>query len=209
LQKHVPATVKSPPRQFCASVLTQLPLPATLPLAGSRLNPAGQAQFPSFKLPPSQTTLSVALRVVVTTLARQLPLAASRWALAGHTHCPDASLLPPVQGIARTGAGVGSDDVDSDGADFATQLPALNSCQGKHVPSAGSRLCSDCAIAGAAMTRSQQIEIASAVERRVMIEPLRHLEISRKGNLNRRGFARRAAGGSAAILCNRTGRTGG
>jgi len=32
-----------------------------------------------------------------------------------------------------------------------------------------------------------------------MIEPLRHPRNLRKGNLNRRGFARRAAGDSAAI----------
>jgi hypothetical protein len=111
-------------------------------------------------------------------------------------HCPDASLLPPVQGIARTGVGSG---VGTGGVDLATQLPALNSCQGKHVPSAGSRPCSDCAIAGTATTTSQPIEIASVAERRVMIEPLRHPRNLRKGNLNRRGFARRRANDAAAI----------
>src|ERR1017187_6303002 len=49
------------------------------------------------------------------------------------------------------------------------------------------------------MKRSQQIEIASAAEKRVMTEPLRHPQNTTQGNLNRCVFARRASGDTAAI----------
>src|SRR5438270_13447484 len=46
LHKHVPETVNSPPRQFSASVRTQVPPAATLSPAGLSLKPAGQLHLP-------------------------------------------------------------------------------------------------------------------------------------------------------------------
>ena len=51
---HWPPTVNSPPRQFSALVLTQVPAPAS-PAAAITRKPDGQVQAPSFTVPPSQT----------------------------------------------------------------------------------------------------------------------------------------------------------
>src|SRR5260370_33022758 len=84
------------------------------------------------------------------TLARQLPLASSRCALAGHTHWPPASLAPPMQGADIVGDRVGADDVP-----LGTQRPSLISCQGKQSLSV-------CACARAAIKKSEQIELPAA-----------------------------------------------
>src|SRR6202035_5180950 len=72
------------------------------------------------------------------------------------------------------------------GVDFAMQVPSRNSCQGKHLPSSGRHTpsfstspgwhdgavsWSDCAIAATGLKSNQQIEIAAAAEKRVMIDP--------------------------------------
>src|ERR1700730_17332974 len=92
------------------------------------------------------------------TLARQLPLASSRWVLAGHTHWPPGSLVPPMQGPDSDGDRVGAD------VPLGTQRPSLISCQGKQSLS----LCAD---AAAAIKKSEQTEIAAAAKKRVIIEP--------------------------------------
>jgi hypothetical protein len=80
-------------------------------------------------------------------------------------------------GVETTGGG---------SADFATQVPSLNSCQGKHFPSSGTQTPSfstsperqvgtsawfDCAIAAFGLKTNQQIKITAAAEKRVMINP--------------------------------------
>jgi hypothetical protein len=174
-------------------VFTQVPLPATLLLTGISPKPAGQSHLPLVTVPPSQTTLSLALPTGAI-VARQLPLAASRWVLAGHTHCPEASLLPPVHGV-ETAGGVamaggaetaGGTETTGGRADFATQVPSLNSCQGKHFPSSGTQTpsfstsperqvgtsaWSDCAIAASGLKTNQQIKMTAAAEKRVIINP--------------------------------------
>lgn len=103
----VPVAVSSPPRQFSALVLTQLP-PASLPPAAVRWSPAGQPQAPLVIVPPSQTmALSSALRVGWIS-ARQAPLAASRWVLSGQAHCAERFRVSVVQGSEATGAGTGA-----------------------------------------------------------------------------------------------------
>ena len=118
-----------------------------------------------------------------------------RCVLAGHAHSPVALLVPPMHFVGATCAGIG----------FATQLPSLNSCRGKHFPStgthsrffstspaghAGTAPCSDCANAGTAMKRNQQIAIMAAAEKRVIIKPLCHLQNRAQNNPNHRAFAR-------------------
>src|SRR5437660_5386143 len=97
VQRQVPATVKSPPRQLSALVLTQAPpLPEA---AGSNLNSAGQVHLPDVTVPPSQATVSTDSRIVVVncrdglglTSATQALPATSRCVLAGQTHRPPAS----------------------------------------------------------------------------------------------------------------------
>src|SRR5438477_8969574 len=104
VQRQVPATVKSPPRQLSALVLTHAPpLPEA---AGSNLNSAGQVHLPDVTVPPSQATVSTDSRIVVvncrdwdglglTSATQALPVA-SRCVLAGQTHRPPASAVPPV-----------------------------------------------------------------------------------------------------------------
>ena len=66
---------------------------------------------------------------------------ASRCMLIGQVHWPDRLRVPSVQGgTAEVGATGGSGGGACEG--FATHMPFLNSCQGKHW------LGSDCAIAG-------------------------------------------------------------
>src|SRR5437763_15010250 len=93
-----------------------------------------------------------------TALTRQLPLASSRCVLAGHRHWPPASLVPPTQGADMLGARVGAD------VPFGTQRPSLISCQGKQSLSV-------CALAGTEIKKSEQIEIAPAANKRVIIKP--------------------------------------
>lgn len=103
----VPVAVSSPPRQFSALVLTQLP-PASLPPAAVRWSPAGQPQAPLVIVPPSQTmALSSALRVGWIS-ARQAPLATSRWVLSGQAHCAERFRVSVVQGSEAIGAGTGA-----------------------------------------------------------------------------------------------------
>src|SRR5438445_9192868 len=94
-------------------------------------------------------------------LSRQLALASSRCVLAGHRHWPPASLVPPTQGLDVLGVRVGAD------VPFGTQRPSLISCQGKQSLSV-------CALAGTEIEKSEQIEIAAAAKKRVIIKPLRH-----------------------------------
>ena len=54
--------------------------------------------------------------------------------------------------------GVGAD------APFGTQRPSLISCQGKHSLSV-------CALAGTEIKKSEQIKIAAAAKKRVIIKP--------------------------------------
>src|SRR6516164_3228466 len=92
LQRQVPLTVISPPWQFSALVLTQVP-PFALALVGMTLKPAGHRHKPLLTVPPSQTTLSSALRVGANVTvggngvpsATQCPLV-SRCVLIGHVH---------------------------------------------------------------------------------------------------------------------------
>src|SRR6516162_8695200 len=89
VQRHLPLTVSSPPRQLSASVRAQVP-PGALPGAGNKLKPEGQTQVPPVAVPPSQTKAAWgAARVKVS--ATQRPI--SRWVLAGQL------------GLARTAGG--------------------------------------------------------------------------------------------------------
>jgi hypothetical protein len=84
--------------------------------------------------------------------------------LIGQVHWPDRLRAPSTQGgTAAAGAVGGSGGGGCDG--FATQVPFLNSCQGKHW------LGSDCAIAGNELKKANQLKITAAAEKRVMLKP--------------------------------------
>src|SRR5262249_49258841 len=65
---------------------------------------------------------------------------------------------------------------------FATQMPFLNSCQGKHW------LGSDCAIAGNELKNARQLKMTAAAEKRVMLKP-RCLSKQAENNSNEIPFA--------------------
>ncbi|HXN67328.1 MAG TPA: hypothetical protein VN926_06685 [Bradyrhizobium sp.] len=173
-------------------------------MTGISAKPAGQSHLPLVTVPPSQTTLSLALPTGAI-MARQFPLAGSEWVLAGHTHCPEASVLPPAHCVEAAGGAVVLDGAETAGgtettggrADFATQAPSLNSCQGKHFPSSGTHTpsfstsperqvgtsaCSDCAIAAFGLKTNQQIKMTAAAEKRVMINPFAKRKIENSRN---------------------------
>jgi hypothetical protein len=84
--------------------------------------------------------------------------------LIGQAHWPDRLRVPPAQGGAEEiGASAGRGGGACDG--FATQVPFLNSCQGKHW------LESDCAIAGNELKKASQPKMTAAAEKRVMLKP--------------------------------------
>src|SRR5581483_397785 len=88
----------------------------------------------------------------------------SRCMLIGQVHWPDRLRVPSVQGGAEEiGASAGSGGGACEG--FATQVPFLNSCQGKHW------LGADCAIAGNEQKKASQLKTTAAAEKRVMLEP--------------------------------------
>jgi hypothetical protein len=81
----------------------------------------------------------------------------------GQVHWPDRLRVPSVQGGAEEiGASAGRGGGACDG--FATQVPCLNSCQGKHW------LGSDCAVAGNELKKTSQLEMTTAAEKRVMLQ---------------------------------------
>jgi hypothetical protein len=85
--------------------------------------------------------------------------------LIGQLHWPDRLRDESTHGgAAETG---GEDGGRGGGAceGFATQLPFLNSCQGKHW------LGSDCAVAGDERKKANQLKMTAAAEKRVMREP--------------------------------------
>src|SRR5207302_5198145 len=84
-----------------------------------------------------------------------------------------ASLVPPMQGPAVVGDRVGAD------VRLGTQRPSLISCQGKQSLSV-------CAFAGAEIRKSEQIEIAAAAKKRVIIEPFAIPKIGQQNSLNER-----------------------
>ena len=83
--------------------------------------------------------------------------------LVGQLHWGDRLRLPSEQGSGSAAAGGGSGGGACEG--FATQVPFLNSCQGKHW------LGSDCAIAGNELKQASQPKMTAAAEKRVMLEP--------------------------------------
>ncbi|MFY9956171.1 hypothetical protein [Bradyrhizobium sp.] len=62
------------------------------------------------------------------------------------------------------GADIVGDRVDADDVPLGTQRPSLISCQGK-------QSLSFCACAGAEIRKSEQIEIAAAAKKRVIVKP--------------------------------------
>jgi hypothetical protein len=139
---------------------------------------------PPDAVPPSQSTGSSALRIgggsgggiggataegamagatgmLAAASAAQRP--PSRCMLIGQVHWPDRLRVPSVQGGAEEiGASAGRGGGACDG--FATQVPFLNSCQGKHW------LGSDCAIAGNELKKPSQLKMTAAAEKRVMLQ---------------------------------------
>jgi len=94
--------------------------------------------------------------------AVQRPL--SRCMLIGQVHWPERLRVPSTHGGAEeVGPGGGRGGGACEG--FATQVPFLNSCQGKHW------LGSDCALAGNELKKASQLEMTAAAEKRVMLEP--------------------------------------
>jgi hypothetical protein len=94
--------------------------------------------------------------------AVQRPL--SRCMLIGQVHWPERLRVPSTHGGAEeVGPGGGRGGGACEG--FATQVPFLNSCQGKHW------LGSDCASAGNELKKASQLKMTAAAEKRVMLEP--------------------------------------
>src|ERR1700759_2371591 len=83
--------------------------------------------------------------------------------LSGQVHWPDRLRVPSMQGgTEEAGASGGRGGGSCDG--FWTQMPFLNSCQGKHW------LGSDWAIAGNELKKTSQPKMTAAAEKRVMLQ---------------------------------------
>jgi hypothetical protein len=91
--------------------------------------------------------------------------------------------MPPMQGPDSDGDRIGAD------VPFGTQRPSRISCQGK-------QSLSPCAIAGAEIKKSEQIEIAAAAKKRVIIKPFAILKSDHQNSLIESGSTIEAKAGS-------------
>ena len=168
---HWPPTVNSPPRQFSALVLTQVPAPAS-PAAAITRKPDGQVQAPSFTVPPSQTIGSLGARVIFSGGGEAASDGGAGAGGAGAT----AGAGGGGSGIATTGEAAAVGCSGSGGGvvcvALETHWPFLNSCQGKQpLSEARFRFGPECA--GEETEETRQIKIAALAKTRVMQKPLR------------------------------------
>src|SRR5690348_9493865 len=188
VQRHLPLTVNSPPRQLPASVRTQVP-PGALPDAGIRLKPEGQTQAPAATVPPSQTMVaSGAARVKVSATQRPLSACVLAGQLGVATTAGDGAGAATAggggggaTGSATLGGGGGAGGAGgvATGADSGaaggggvcclfTQWPFRKSCQGKQPLSVARFRCGAWALAADQSEKAIQIKNAAVARMRVM-----------------------------------------
>jgi hypothetical protein len=182
LQRHLPLTVNSPPRQLSALVRTHVP-PAASPDAGEMRKPEGQVQAPLTTVPPSQSTGSSGLRVMVSEGGDALNVGAGTYGGAGGAAGATAAGDGGAAGATAAGDG-GAAGADSAagcsgkggglvGDSLVTHLPFLKSCQGKQPLSEARFLCGpECA--GQTTEKLKPTKIAAVAKMRVMQKPCRH-----------------------------------
>jgi len=169
LQRHLPLTVNSPPRQPSALFRTQVP-PATAPDAGEMRKPEGQVQAPLTTVPPSQTTDSSGLRVMVSEGGDELNAGAGTYGGAGGAGATAVGGGAAGAGSAAGCSGKGGGLV---GDSLVTHLPFQKSCQGKQPLSDARFLCGpECA--GQTTEKLKPTKIAAVTKMRVMQKACRH-----------------------------------